>query len=79
MFFFRFKHHKVMTMGSMNFIEKEINGLRPDILIAGSANSRKEIYNYTRRLLKATGFQKQLYQHIGMILGFSMMRHSKKH
>ena len=45
-----------MTMGSMNFIEKEINGLRPDILIAGSANSRKEIYNYTRRLLKATGF-----------------------
>jgi len=23
--------------------------------------------------------QKQLYQHIGMILGFSMMRHSKKH
>ena len=58
MFFFRFKHHKVMTMGSMNFIEKEINGLRPDILIAGSANSRKEIYNYTRRLLKATGFPK---------------------
>ena len=58
MFFFRFKHHKVMTMGSMNFIEKEINGVRPDILIAGSANSRKEIYNYTRRLLKATGFPK---------------------
>ena len=58
MFFFRFKNHKVMTMGSMNFIEKEIIGLRPDILLAGSANSRKEIYNYTRRLLKATGFPK---------------------
>ena len=58
MFLIRLKNHKVMTMGSMNFIEKEIIGHRPDILLAGSANSRKEIYNYTRRLLKATGFPK---------------------
>ena len=58
MFFFRFKNHKVLTMGSMNFIENEIDGLRPDILLAGSANSRKEIFNYTKRLLKSTGFPK---------------------
>ena len=58
MFFFRFKDHKVLTMGSMNFIDKEIDGLRPDILLAGSANSRKEIYNYTKRVLELTGFPK---------------------
>ena len=58
MFYFRFKDHKVLTMGSMNFIEKEIDGLKPDILLAGSANSRKEIYNYTERLLELTGFPK---------------------
>ena len=56
MFFFRFKNHKVLTMGSMNFIESEIDKLKPDILLAGSANSRKEIYLYTERLLKSTGF-----------------------
>ena len=56
MFFFRFKNHKVLTMGSMNFIESEIDKLKPDILLAGSANSRKEIYRYTERLLKSTGF-----------------------
>ena len=58
MFYFRFNNHKVLTMGSMNFIESEIDGLRPDILLAGSANSRKEIFNYTERLLKKTGFPK---------------------
>jgi len=45
-------------MGSMNFIESEIDGLKPDILLAGSANSRKEIYRYTERLLKVTSFPK---------------------
>ena len=58
MFYFRFKDHKVLTMGSMNFIEKQIDGLKPDILLAGSANSRNEIYNYTERLLELTGFPK---------------------
>ena len=58
MFYFRFNNHKVLTMGSMNFIESEIDGLRPDILLAGSANSRKEIFNYTERLLNKTGFPK---------------------
>tara|TARA_B000000475_G_scaffold180849_1_gene145607 strand:+ start:1840 stop:2802 length:963 start_codon:yes stop_codon:yes gene_type:complete len=58
MFYFRFKDHNILTMGSMNFIENEIKGLRPDILLAGSANSRNEIFNYTERLLRLTGFPK---------------------
>ena len=56
MYYFRFKDHKVLTMGSMNFIGEAIEGLEPTILLAGSANSRKEIYNYTERLLSLTNF-----------------------
>lgn len=58
MFYLRFKDHNILTMGSMNFIENEIKGLKPDILLAGSANSRNEIFNYTERLLRLTGFPK---------------------
>lgn len=58
MFFIRFKAHTVLTAGSMNFLEREVEGLRPDILIPGVNLSRLEIYKYTQRLLKATGFPK---------------------
>ena len=56
MFYFRFNNDKILTMGSMNFLENEIKGLNPNILLAGSANSRKEIYNYTERLLSLTNY-----------------------
>ena len=58
MYFFRFKNHKVLTMGSMNFIGDALEGLEPDILLAGSANSRKEIYKYVERLLSLTNYPK---------------------
>ena len=56
MYLFRFENHQLMSMGSMNFIGDAIEGLSPDILLAGSANSRKEIYNYTERLISLTNF-----------------------
>lgn len=55
MFLCRINGTEVMTMGSMNFIERELQGIRPDILLAGAGSSRTEIYKYTERLLKATG------------------------
>jgi L-ascorbate metabolism protein UlaG (beta-lactamase superfamily) len=55
MFYFRFKSQKILTMGSMNFIEDNIKGLEPTILLAGSANSRKNMYKYTERLISSTG------------------------
>ena len=58
MFFVRFQGHKVLTAGSMNFIEREVQGLQPDIILPGVNFSRLEIYNYTERLLKATNFPK---------------------
>ena len=42
----------------MNFIEKEVEGLRPDIILPGVNFSRLEIFKYTERLLKATGYPK---------------------
>ena len=57
-FYIRFKNHKVLTAGSMNFIEREIQGLEPDIILPGVNFSRLEIYKYTERLMKATNFPK---------------------
>lgn len=55
MFLCRFNRAEVLTMGSMNFIENELRGLRPDVLLAGAGSSRSEIYKYTERLLAVTG------------------------
>lgn len=58
MYLFRFDSHQVLTMGGMNFIEKEVSGLEPDIILAGVNFSRNEIFKYTERLLSATNFPK---------------------
>lgn len=56
MFLVRIAGHQVITMGSMNFIEREIEGLRPDIALVGAAPSHLEIHEYTPRLLRLLGF-----------------------
>ncbi len=56
MFLIRFKSKSVLTMGSMNFIEREVQGLSPDVILTGVNFSRLEIYKYTERLLTATNF-----------------------
>lgn len=55
-FLARFRRHTVLAMGSMNFIEREFQGLEPDVLIAGINGSRLGLYDYDRRLLTSTGF-----------------------
>jgi L-ascorbate metabolism protein UlaG (beta-lactamase superfamily) len=55
MFMARFDSHNVLTMGSMNFIERELEGLNPDILLAGINGSRLGLYNYDERLIEVTG------------------------
>ena len=51
MFLARFNAHTVLTAGSMNFIEREVQGLDPDIILPGVNFSRLEIYKYTEELL----------------------------
>jgi L-ascorbate metabolism protein UlaG (beta-lactamase superfamily) len=55
-FLARFDGHDVLTMGSMNFIEREFEGLDPDILLAGVNGSRLGLHNYDERLLEVTGY-----------------------
>ena len=59
MFLARFKDHDILTMGSMNFVERELEGITSDILLAGVNQSQLGLYNYNERLLKVTDIQKQ--------------------
>ena len=56
MFMVRLAGHQVITMGSMNFIEREMEGLRPDIALVGAAPSHLEIREYTPRLMRLLSF-----------------------
>ena len=47
--------HEVLIMGSMNYIEREMVGLRPDIALIGSNSQRLEIHDFTNRLMRALG------------------------
>jgi L-ascorbate metabolism protein UlaG (beta-lactamase superfamily) len=51
----RIAGHQMFIMGSMNYIEREVVGLRPDIAIIGSGESRNENYDYAGRLMRALG------------------------
>lgn len=53
-FLARFDGRDVLTMGSMNFLEREYEGLEPDILLAGINGSRLGLYRYDERLLRVT-------------------------
>jgi len=51
----RIAGHRIFIMGSMNYIERNVTGLRPDIAIIGAGSDRKQIYHYTDRLMHALG------------------------
>jgi L-ascorbate metabolism protein UlaG (beta-lactamase superfamily) len=51
----RMAGHQIFIMGSMNYIEREVTGLRPDIALVGSGTSRKEIFDFTGRLMRVLG------------------------
>jgi hypothetical protein len=40
----------------MNYIEREVEGLRPDVALIGAMPERREIFDYTPRLLRALGY-----------------------
>lgn len=48
--------HQVIVFGSMNYIEREVDGLRPDVALIGAMPERRRIYRYTERLLHALGY-----------------------
>ena len=52
----RFHGHQILAFGGMNYIEREIKGLEPDVVLVGAAGSRKEIYDYSGRLMRDLHF-----------------------
>ncbi len=51
----RIAGHQIIVFGSMNYIEREVDGLRPDVALIGAMPERQKIYHYTERLLHALG------------------------
>jgi L-ascorbate metabolism protein UlaG (beta-lactamase superfamily) len=47
---------QVLAFGSMNYIEREVEGLRPDVVLVGAMPERRAIHDYTARLLRAVGY-----------------------
>jgi L-ascorbate metabolism protein UlaG (beta-lactamase superfamily) len=48
----RFLEHEILVFGGNNYIEREIVGLEPDVVLVGAGASRKEIYDYAGRLMR---------------------------
>jgi L-ascorbate metabolism protein UlaG (beta-lactamase superfamily) len=49
---------QILIMGGMNYIEREMEGLRPDVALIGAIKPRggtDEIYDYMGRLMRALG------------------------
>jgi L-ascorbate metabolism protein UlaG (beta-lactamase superfamily) len=46
---------QVIAFGSMNYIESDLKGLRPDVALVGAMPERREIDHYTSRLLQVLG------------------------
>lgn len=55
-FLVRFHGHQILAFGGMNYIEREIAGLEPDVVLVGAASSRKEIHDYSGRLMRELHF-----------------------
>jgi L-ascorbate metabolism protein UlaG (beta-lactamase superfamily) len=51
---------QILAFGSMNYIEREVEGLRPDVALVGAMPERREIHDYTARLLKAIGYPRMV-------------------
>src|SRR5437879_4056097 len=44
---------RILWFGSMNYIEREVAGLRPDVALIAAARQRLEVHDYTGRLIRA--------------------------
>ena len=51
----RLAGRRLLWFGSMNYLEREVEGLRPDVALIAAARQRLEIHDYTGRLMRALG------------------------
>lgn len=50
-YYVRFGAHRILMFGSMNYIERELFGLEPTIVLVAAGRARLHIHDYTERLL----------------------------
>lgn len=55
-FLIRFHGHQILSFGSMNYIENELKGLKPDVVLVGAKPERNEIYDYMGRLMRVLSY-----------------------
>jgi L-ascorbate metabolism protein UlaG (beta-lactamase superfamily) len=48
----RMDGYQILAFGGMNYIERELTGLEPDVVLVGAGGSRKELYDYSGRLMR---------------------------
>jgi L-ascorbate metabolism protein UlaG (beta-lactamase superfamily) len=53
--------YRILWFGSMNYIEREVAGLRPDVAMIAAARQRLEIHDYTGRLMRALGLPRLVF------------------
>jgi L-ascorbate metabolism protein UlaG (beta-lactamase superfamily) len=53
--------YEILWFGSMNYIEREVQGLRPDVAMIAAARQRLEIHDYTGRLMRALGLPRVVF------------------
>jgi L-ascorbate metabolism protein UlaG (beta-lactamase superfamily) len=46
--------HEILAFGGMNYLERELEGLRPDVVLVGANASRRENHDYCGRLMRGT-------------------------
>ena len=51
----RFGGRQILVFGSMNYIEREVEGLRPDVALIPASPLRLSVHDYTARLMHALG------------------------
>ncbi len=51
----RIAGHQILWFGSMNYIERELLGLRPGVVMIAAAHQRRQIHDYTGRLMRVLG------------------------
>ncbi len=59
-FLIRIGGHQILTMSSVNYIERELEGLRPDILLM-TPGGEGPVYKYVERLMNALGQPQMIF------------------
>jgi len=57
----RLSGHRILIMGGMNYIEREMQGLHADVALVGAGASHAEVYRYAPRLMRALGRPKLVF------------------